>query len=192
MSRHRETADEVSLAFSAAAIAFPGFCVDPGWDEFDLGAVYREIAPQLCAEDPEFRREYEEMLQQVRISAGAHAANIHRRWLACDTKLVDAWIAGRYYYSRETWDQFRDRVAGCRLKMGASRARGNVLVVTSATPIAIWAGLSLEIFDDRLMRLAGVLYNTSYSVMRLREEKVKLFTLNVVSHLAGLGMCTHR
>jgi hypothetical protein len=51
--------------------------------------VYREIAPRLVAEDSEFRREYEEMREQVhiigaRISGAAHADRIHRKWLICD------------------------------------------------------------------------------------------------------------
>jgi broad specificity phosphatase PhoE len=190
MLRQQQTAEEVSRAFADAGIPFAAVTVDRGWDEFDLRQVHSDIAPQLCAEDPEFHHEYEQMLEQVRISAGVHA-NIHRRWLPCDTKLVDAWIGGRYQYSGESWEQFRDRVSGCRVKID-SHARENVLVVTSATPIAIWAGSSLEIFDGRLMRLAGVLYNASYTVTRLREGHVRLFTFNVVSHLTAPGLRTHR
>jgi len=192
MSRQQETAQEVASTFSGAGITFPTISVDPGWDEFDLGQVYDEIAPQLCAEDPEFRREYEEMLEQVRISAGTHADKVHRKWLPCDTKLVDAWIGGQRQYSGETWQQFRERIASCRFRIGDSQARENILVVTSATPIAIWAGLSLEIFDDRLTRLAGVLYNSSYTVMRLREAQLRLFTFNEISHLRAPGLRTHR
>src|SRR3984957_8008407 len=31
--------------------------VDPGWDEFDLAHVYRELAPRLVADDEQFRVE---------------------------------------------------------------------------------------------------------------------------------------
>jgi len=86
------------------------------------------------------------MREQVRVSQGAHGPRIHRRWMGCDTKVVEAWLAGRYPYGGETWDQFRERVAACRLKMLDARQE-NILVITSATPLAIWTGLSLEISD---------------------------------------------
>jgi broad specificity phosphatase PhoE len=190
--RQQQTAAEVSRGFADANVCFPAVKADPGWDEFDLGRVYREIAPQLGAEDSEFRLEYEEMQEQVRVSAGAQAARIHRKWTPCDTKMVNAWIGGRYPYTGETWEQFRDRVAACRTKLGDPRQRENILVFTSATPVAIWAGLSLEIFDERLMRLAGALNNASYTVLRLREEQLRLFTFNASPHLAAPGLRTHR
>lgn len=190
LQRQQQTAAEISAAYAGARVSFPEVAVDPGWDEFDLGRVYREIAPRLAAEDSEFRRECEEMHEQVRASAGAHGARIHRKWLPCDTKVVETWLAGRYPYSGETWDQFRERVAGCRLKM--PDARENIVVVTSATPLAIWTGMSLEISDARVMRLAGAVYNASYTVIRLRKEQMWLFTFNAAPHLAAPGLCTHR
>lgn len=192
MSRQQQTAAAISAAYADARICFPPVSVDPAWDEFDLGQVYREIAPRLCAEDPEFRREYEKMLERIGLSAGAHGAAIHRKWQPCDTHVVDAWMSGRYPYSGETWDKFRERVAACRLKMREVQRHENILVVTSATPIAIWIGLSLEIFDERLMRLAGVLYNASYTVLRLRDAQPRLFTFNAVAYPAASGMLTHR
>ena len=132
------------------------------------------------------------MREQVLVSHGAHGARIHRRWLPCDTKVVEAWLSGRYHYSGETWDQFRQRVATCRLKIGDAQRRENVLVVTSATPVAIWSGLSLEISDERVMRLAGAVYNASYTIMRLRGGQLRLFTFNAVPHLAAPGLFTHR
>ena len=193
--RQQQTAEQIGAAYAGAGVGFPTVRVDSGWDEFDLGRVYREIAPLLAAEDPEFRREYDEMREQVRISQSAHGARIHRRWMPCDTKVVEAWLSGRYPYGGETWDQFRERVAACRFKMlqlQENDARENILVVTSATPLAIWTGLSLEISDERIMRLAGAVYNASYTILRLRKEQLRLFTFNAVPHLAAPGMCTHR
>lgn len=206
LTRQQQTAEQIRAVYADAGVSFPAVRVDSGWDEFDLGRVYREIAPLLAAEDPEFLHEYEEMRQQVRVSQGAHGARIHRRWMPCDTKVVEAWLSGRYPYGGETWDQFRERVAACRLKMLARQEterqeterqkndarRENILVVTSATPLAIWTGLSLEISDERIMRLAGAVYNASYTILRLRKERLRLFTFNAAPHLAAPGLCTHR
>lgn len=192
LSRQHQTAEQISAAYTDAQASFPVLTVDPGWNEFDLGRVYSELAPVLSSEDIEFKREYEEMRRQVETSLGVQDASIHRKWMPCDTKLVEAWIRGRYPYGGETWEQFRERVAACRTRICDSQQRENILVVTSATPIAVWTGLSLEIRDERLMRLAGALYNASYTVMRLRRDELRLFTFNAATHLSAAGLRTHR
>jgi hypothetical protein len=68
----------------------------------------------------------------------------------------------------------------------------NIIVFTSATPVAIWTGMSLEIFDQRVMRLAGALYNSSYSILRLRGDDLRLLSFNGVAHLDGSDLCTYR
>jgi broad specificity phosphatase PhoE len=192
LSRQRQTAEQIRTAYSGVGALFPSIKADRGWNEFNLEQVSCELAPHLCAQGTDFRREYEEMLDQVRISNGAHTAKVHRKWLPCDTKIVDAWIRGRFPYSGESWKQFCERVLSCRSSINHREGRENILVVTSATPIAIWTGLSLEISDERIMRLAGALYNASYTVLRLRRNELRLFTFNAASHLTGAGARTHR
>lgn len=192
LSRQRQTAEQICIAYSEAGAVFPTIEIDRGWNEFNLEQVSSELAPHLCAEDADFRREYKAMLEQVRISNGAHTARVHRKWLPCDTKIVEAWVRGRFPYSGETWTQFCERVLSCRSRINHIPARENILVVTSATPIAIWTGVSLQMPDERVMRLAGVLYNASYTILRLRREELRLFTFNAAPHLSGAGVCTHR
>lgn len=192
LSRQRQTAEQIAAAYCEAGASFPSIEIDPGWNEFSLEQVSRELAPHLCAQDADFRREYEEMLEQVRVSNGAHTARVHRKWLPCDTKIVEAWVHGRFPYSGETWKQFCERVLACRSRINHRQGRENILVVTSATPIAIWTGVSLEISDERVMRLAGALYNASYTILRLRHEERRLFTFNAACHLIGAGVRTHR
>jgi broad specificity phosphatase PhoE len=190
--RQQQTAEEARSAFEDAGVAFPSLTVDHGWNEFDLGRVYQEIAPQLAHEDATFRSEYEDMRAQVQANLQAHDAGIHRRWLPCDTKLMDAWMRGRYAYSGETWNQFCERVAARRLRLNHIPRDEKVVVFTSATPIAIWIGMSLDIIDDRILRLAGALYNASYSILRSRGDQLRLFSFNAVPHLDVSGLCTHR
>lgn len=192
LSRQRQTAEQIRAAYSDAGTLFPSIEIDCGWNEFNLEQVSSELVPHLCAEDAKFRREYEEMREQVRISNGAHTARVHRKWLPCDTKIVEAWVRGRFPYGGETWTQFCERVLSCRSRISHIPAGENILVVTSATPIAIWTGVSLQISDERVMRLAGVLYNASYTIFRLRQEELRLFTFNAALHLGDAGVRTHR
>lgn len=192
LSRQRQTAEQIRTAHSDAGALFPSIQIDRGWNEFNLEQVSSELAPHLCAQDVDFRREYEEMLEQVRTSNGAHAARVHRKWLPCDTKIVEAWVYGRFPYGGESWRQFCERVLSCRSRVDHSEAHKNILVVTSATPIAVWTGLALQISDEQVMRLAGALYNASYTVLRLRQGELRLLTFNAACHLADRGVRTRR
>ena len=195
LRRQQETASEVGGAYADAGLAFPELTLDAGWDEFDFHHIYDEIAPLMCEDDAEFRREYEATREEARASAGAHDAEVHRRWRPSDTKVVEAWVGGRYAYAGETWEQFVGRVAACRLKARdarEARPRENVAVFTSATPTAIWTGHALGISDGGVRRLAAVLLNTSYTVLRRRGEETLLLTFNAVPHLDSPQLRTLR
>ncbi len=184
LARQRATAEEV----------LPGveMIVDPGWDEFDLGQVYAELAPYLSEADAEFRREYGEMREAVAASRGAHDAPVHRRWNDCDKKVVRAWVEGRYEYSGESWQVFRERIHAALARVVGVRHGGNAIVFTSATPIGVCAGRTLEIYDGRAMQLAGVTLNTSFSTLRLRESEIRLFSFNTIPHLNDPAFRTFR
>lgn len=195
LTRQQQTAAGVADAYAEAGLAFPQLAVDAGWDEFDFHHVYREIAPLMCEEDEEFRREYEEVAAASRASAGDHGADVHRVWRASDTKVMDAWVGGRYPYAGETWEQFVARVSACRLDTAggdAGQPRENVAVFTSAVPTAIWTGRSLEVSDRHVRRLAAVLLNTSYTVLQLRAAETLLLTFNAVPHLNSPELRTRR
>lgn len=190
MARQRETAAEVAAAYANRGVAFPKIETQPAVDEFDLDHVYSELAPILAREDDRFRSEYEALQAQILASRGSPEADVHRKWSPCDIEVVDAWIRARYTYSGESWDAFRARVASCRASLNGND--GNVAVFTSATPTAIWAALSLDIHDDRILPLAGALYNSSITILRLRGEQLRLFSFNGVPHLADAALRTHR
>jgi broad specificity phosphatase PhoE len=192
LARQRQTAGEVARAYADAGLHFPELAVDAGWDEFDFHHIYSELAPLMCEDDAEFRREYEEVVAQLRASRGAHDAEVHRRWRPSDTKVVEAWAGGRYPYRGESWGQFVARVSACRLRAGEAQPRENVAVFTSATPTAVWTARALGISDGRIRRLAAVLENTSYTVLQLRGEEMLLLTFNAVPHLNTPELRTRR
>ena len=195
----------MAAAYAKSGVAFPCVAASGAWNEFDLDLIYRELAPQLCAEDPQFRTQLEAMREQVRASRGAHDAEIHRRWTPCDVAMIAAWIRGTYDYTGESWGAFRQRVAAANTGPTQPSSNGsagvapgaaehaNVVVFTSATPTAVWAGRALDIHDERIMQLAGVLHNASYSIVRRRSnEQLQLFMFNAVPHLAAPELRTHR
>ena len=192
LERQRETAFGVQSAYLEAGAAFPEIVLDCGWNEFDLTQVYHSLAPRLCDEDPEFRKQYEEMRVQARAAAHEHDAAVNRRWLPCDVKVVETWIEDRLPCEGESWPAFRERVAGCRLRLEPAARQGDVAVFTSATPIGIWTAMSMDIQDHRALRLAGVLRNASCTVMRLRAGQLRLDSFNTIPHLCAPDLRTYR
>lgn len=161
-----------------ARLAGYEFIVDAGWSEFDLDAVYREIAPRIAAVDAAFREEYEGLLRDV--VDDEHP--VHRKWTRGDVMVVRAWIEGTVPVSAtETFVEFRERVSGAFTRLLRERP-GHVAVFTSATPIALALAGVLGVGAGQAMRLAGALMNASCSVVRAGSEP-SLFGFNHAAHL---------
>jgi broad specificity phosphatase PhoE len=179
LARQRQTAEEVRQAYENSGLDAPQIVTETCWNEFDLDQVYRDLAPVLCEADPQFRAEYEEMRRQ----AGDESSTVHRRWLPCDMAIVQAWTEGRHPCEGESWVQFRARVARGLEPLASYKSGEAVAVFSSATPIAISIGNALGVADGRVMRLAGAMYNSAFSTMRLRNGDATLFGFNYVAHL---------
>ena len=192
MQRQLQTASAIKNVYDQAGVSFPVVTVNDQWNEFDLTDIYRELGPKLSEIDEEFRIEYEEMRLEVKRNIGVREARVHRKWRPCDTKMVDAWISGTLSYSGETWKQFQNRVCTCLQKIERLPPRANVLVSTSATPTGVLTGLALGLDDTRVRQLAGVLYNSSYTTLRLRDGRLQMFQFNAVPHLTTPELRTFR
>ena len=190
--RQEQTAAEVQAVYRDAGMCFPQIAREPNWNEFDLARVYFALAPLLSAEDPEFARDYQELAAQARAAAEQPEANVNRRWLPCDIKVVQAWIRGQHPYDGESWLAFRERVTASKPHLEPAEREANIVVFTSATPIGIWTALAMEIHDERALRLAGALHNASYTVLRLNHGEPRLHSFNAIPHLREPELRTYR
>jgi len=183
---------ERQVATAAEVLPDSEIAVDAGWDEFDLSHVYSELAPRLADDDEQFRVQYEQMQRDIERSKGAHHAPVHRKWNDCDKKCVRAWVEGRYEYSGESWIRFVARIDEALGRVIAAAHDGNIAVFTSATPIGIAAAKTLEIADGRAMWLAAVMFNASFTTLRVHGDEVRLFTLNATPHISEAALRTFR
>ena len=188
LRRQSETARETATACREAGADFPEPAIDAGWNEFDLETVYREMAPALAAEDPQFRAGYGELMRLAEDERHA----VHRTWSPCDVAIARAWIEGRYPTTTETWEAFTARIRGCRETLPPCEDGEAVAVFTSAVPIAIWVALALGVSTGPAMRLAGVMQNTAITTFRFRPEDLALFSFNGVPHLPEAELRTFR
>lgn len=190
--RQVRTGAEVRSAYLLRGVPFPEITVAECWNEFSLSDLYRDLAPQLCADDPEFREAQEAMHAELKKASDQPNAEIHRRWMPCDTTVVNAWVSGQYHGQSETWEEFRARVTSHRTSLANGDSGENIVIFTSAMPTAIWTGLALDIRDQRLMRLAGVLHNSSFCMLKLRTDDVLLHAFNAIPHLPQASLRTNR
>ena len=172
-------------AMEAGGIACPSPSIDERWSEFDLDAVYAGIGPLLAREDERFRVEYEQL--QMEMADPESAA--HRTWRHCDVWVVRAWIEERFEYEGETFAAFGARVREALLGLPAE---GHVGVVTSATPIALSAGVTLDLAPRKVMQLAGAQRNTAFGELDLRPGDPRLVSFNNLPHLSEPELRTFR
>ncbi len=188
LKRQRETANEVLRAFGRGGTAVPEVCVDALWNEFDLDGVYRAIAPRLAADDAGFEVEYRKLQCMLEDKDAA----VHRSWTHSDTLVVRAWVEGRYEVPGESWQEFGERVRGSFETLGRFSSGETVAVFSSATPIALWVGMALELNGRHVLRLAGATYNAAMTTMRLRDGDLALFSFNGTPHLPEARLRTFR
>jgi broad specificity phosphatase PhoE len=188
MTRQQETATEARAALERIGPPQPAIATDPRWNEFDLDQVFAAMAPSLCADDPEFKLQYEELSRQMR----DQDSTVHRSWTPADMAVVRAWVEGRYSFEGESWMAFQERVGGCFETLAEHGSGDAVAVFTSATPMAIAVGRALELNGRHVMRLAGVTYNAAFTTLRVRPNDLMLFGFNDTPHLAESGLRTFR
>ncbi len=191
LRRQRETAAAIVTQLRAQGAAVPDPIAQPAFNEFDLDAVYRALAPQLAAASESFRQQYEELERESAIAQSP----VHRRWTQCDVDVVRAWIEGRYSCDgTESWAEFTARVRGGLDAIAAAGTgpRDAIGISTSATPIGIWMGLALRLDPLYVMRAAAALYNASFSVFRWRQGELHLSSFNNIPHLKRPELRTHR
>jgi broad specificity phosphatase PhoE len=188
LRRQQHTAEIFSENVRAAGGTAPLPIVDERWCEFSLAAVYQGLANKLCADDPAFAADYEEM--KAILLREPHA--IHSAVGRCDRAVIRAWMAQRYAdYAGESWDRFRTRVERSLPDL-LIHADWHIAVFTSATPIAIWTGMALGLPNEKILDLMGVLYNSGLTVFKLRRDGVRLLSFNATPHLLEPALRTFR
>ena len=180
LERQRQTA---ALALGSVPDA-PPIQTDDRWNEFNLEGLWRHLAPVLMRENPEFRSNYDRLHR--------NHPNIDRVMTVCDADLIRAWTSGKVCDGIESWSDFRSRVAAPAAELSRYGEDDTIAVFTSATPTALWTGMSLDLNDRGVMRVLGVLINTSFSSYRVKYSAATLLSFNNTPHLRDPELKTLR
>ncbi len=188
LERQQRTAGRVVEAYAKAGVPAPELVIDQRWNEFDLGQVFEEIAPQLSRDDKRFAAAYERMQAEM---LDEHAA-VHRVHNPCDIAIVTAWVEGRYEFGGESWADFRARILSAVDALNHQEPGHKTAVFTSATPVGIAVSHALGLDEQQLWRMAGVAYNTSITTFRHSRDELRLFSFNGLPHLPDSAMWSFR
>jgi broad specificity phosphatase PhoE len=189
LNRQQQTARIASEQIAESNQSAPEIIVEEKWNEFSLATVYRGLASRLIAESVGFACDYEEM--QAALMADPHTT----RGAAgrCDRAVIEAWMQNRYPdYDGESWPDFRARVQSNLDRLAKHDSNDNIMIHTSATPIAIWVGTALGLPHEKILRLMAVLYNSSLTTIKIREEELLLLNFNMTPHLTDSSLITFR
>ena len=180
MRRQRHTAELACSAYGRGNLLHPEIIVDSRWDEFSLASIYRSLARRLMDESEEFVRDFEEMQEALRRDPHTTRGATGR----CDAAVIRAWMGNRFPdFEGESWPSFRERIQRCFADLFAVDNEQTVAVFTSATPIAIMISAALELTDEKLLSVLGVIYNTSVNIIGARAGELRLFSFNSLPHL---------
>lgn len=184
LQRQKETAARIAAAYQRLGHPCPAPSGDPRWSEFDLDAVFRDVAPQLAFSDARLREELEET---ARIVASGDRA-IHRKWTRADNEVIHAWVEGRYAVKCESWLEFTGRIRDGL----AALPEGPVAIATSATPMAVAVAAAFDLPSGRIMQLASAVWNSAYTILDRRTGELALAGFNYIPHLTELRLRTYR
>lgn len=179
MQRQQRTAELVGNEISKAGLASDEVLVDEQWNEFSLLTVYTSYASRLIEESETFARDYAEMQEMLKTDPHAVRGAAGR----CDAQVIISWMQNRYPVEGETWQTFRSRILSRLRNIPDGDDNQAIAVFTSATPISIMTGYALELSDEKLLKILGVIANSSVTVMRKTNEDLRLFSFNSTPHL---------
>jgi broad specificity phosphatase PhoE len=186
--RHLRTCELAGEIVRGAGLPWPAPVIIPEVDELDAGKIMHIFLPRLMERDPEVRRLHDEF----RAADGSPEAG---PLLQALFELVAAhWSSGDIVVGEvESWDSFRDRVAGAIARIREATGKGsNTVVFTSAGPIAATLSLVLDLPPRRSIDLIWTSRNSSYSEFLFTDGRFSLSSYNSFPHLDSRELLTYR
>lgn len=180
MRRQQHTAELVCEGLARAGLQVPDLIVDEGWNEFTLKEVYEGICARMIAESPEFASDFQEMQELLQRDPHAVRGAVGR----CDAAVIRAWMGNRYPdYEGESWQAFKARIVSRVQELPDGGNQQVIGIFTSATPVAITTSHALELSEEKLLSILGVIANSSVTVTQKNGDGLRLFSFNSTPHL---------
>jgi broad specificity phosphatase PhoE len=186
--RHARTCEIAGNVVREGGLPFPEPEIIREVDELDAGRVMHVFLPILMERDPEVRRLYEAF------SAAGGSPEAGRLLQTLFERVAAHWCEGEIPVSEmESWQQFRERIAGAVARIrAATRKSANAVVFTSAGPIAATLSMVFDLPPRKAIELIWTSRNCSYSEFLFTGERFSLSSYNSFPHLDSRDLLTYR
>ncbi|MDJ0839866.1 MAG: histidine phosphatase family protein [Acidobacteriota bacterium] len=169
--RHRQTADAVAQAYTEAGIPLPEFRSIPELDEHQGTEVVKHV---MVGE-----REGNNLLPK-----GVSGGKAVRHYFHHFQTITRRWIEGEHdELGYEPWAAFRDRVRQGIAKMTDLGSGKTVAAFTSGGPVAVSAGLALNLSDLQILELSWNIRNAAFNEFLFSERGFSPVSFNALPHL---------
>ena len=182
LKRHRQTAEIVAQACRTNGLDWPEPIVLEEFREHKGPKVTRQamtILPQLIGLDPK--------IEDLTKAASAADSQSGKLYLKLYERITRLWVQEKLEGLLEecpTWKDFRNKVnRGVELVKSNTGKGERVLVFSSGGPVAVAAGLPLDLSDEKVLELSWIVQNTSHSSFLSSGERFRMKNFNVISHL---------
>jgi broad specificity phosphatase PhoE len=185
--RQRHTAEIVGSAYTQAGRPWPEPVVLAELDEYDLGSIFRTLAPDLAQQDAAFA----ELLAAYRRDKGGpnHVRSFQKMFEA----LTVHWAATPSSVAGvEGFAAFRDRIAsGLRRVMERPGSGRRVALFTSGGVIGTSVRLALAAPDRMALEVNWRVRNCSLTEFVFTKDRFTLDSFNALPHLEDPALWTY-
>jgi broad specificity phosphatase PhoE len=177
MVRQKDTAQEMSSTCRAYDRSLPDLCVMTEFNEYSSRDIIMAHIHDVAQEDPGLKSD----LENLYIDKKAFQRVFE--------KIMTRWIAGEAEKPGVVrWQDFRERVqSGLRKVMMENGRKKNILICTSGGPISAAVQMALGLSDEKALRIAWHLVNTSVTTFVYDGDRVELTAFNHTAHLELLN-----
>lgn len=177
MARQKDTAREMIAVYRAYGRSLPELCIMPEFNEYSSRDIIMAHIGDMAQEDPHLKTDLESFYVDK------------KAFQRVFEKIMARWISGEIDKPGVIrWQDFCERVqSGLRKVMAENGRKKKILICTSGGPISAAVQMALGLSDEKALRIAWHLINTSVTTFVYDNDRVELTTFNNAAHLELLN-----
>lgn len=177
MVRQKQTFQSLAAVFDEHGGPLPAPVEMTDLNEYDSTGVWNHFFPAMVRENPDLGRSERHLLEDPKAFQSVFA------------RIVDQWVAGDHDRPDiESWPAFRKRIArGLQTVRRREGSGKNVLICSSAGPIAVAVQLATGMSDAQCVAISWQVLNASLTRFRYNPDRMTLVGFNDVAALEIQG-----
>jgi broad specificity phosphatase PhoE len=177
MVRQKDTAREMIAVYRAHKHNPPELRITREFNEYSSRDILMAHIRDLAQEDPHLTTDIERLYVDK------------KAFQRIFEKIMSRWISGNADKPGVVrWQDFRERVqSGLRKVMAENGRKKTILICTSGGPISAAVQMALGLSDEKALRIAWHLVNTSVTAFVYDGDRMELAAFNNTAHLELLN-----